>query len=149
MHRQPAPARGRRGFGRCCPGPWARPADPGTKPGSVALGAELFLTEEEEGGATAPAACLPEGHLAQPLWNRLRQLLVLSRVLQARRVAQGAVITERPMPEVTLAGEGSAVTVVFSDEPQTPLAHTVVGENNSGGFVTAKIKLRKAELDFR
>ena len=91
-------------------------------------GAELFLTEEEQGCASAPAACLAEGHPTQPLLESLTAALALSRVLQARRVAQGAVITERPMPDVTLAGEGSDVTVAFSDEPQTPLAHTVVGE---------------------
>ncbi len=58
----------------------------------------------------------------------LRVALALANVLQAGRIAAGAVITERPDPEVVLAGSGHATVVRIENPPPASLSHLVVGE---------------------
>jgi exoribonuclease-2 len=54
--------------------------------------------------------------------------LKAARLLQQRRIAQGAVITERPDPEILLSGSGAETLVDIRTPEPTHLAHLVVGE---------------------
>lgn len=54
--------------------------------------------------------------------------LELARILQTRRVAAGAVITERPDPTIEVQGEGEDARVTITDGPHAPAAHLIVGE---------------------
>jgi exoribonuclease-2 len=65
---------------------------------------------------------------AVPHADRLRNALELAQILQARRIADGAVITERPDPEIRLEGTGSEARVVIEDGPEAALTHFMVGE---------------------
>lgn len=58
----------------------------------------------------------------------LRTALELARLLQEKRIAEGAVITERPDPEVRLEDEQGQIKVHISDGPEASLTHLVVGE---------------------
>lgn len=77
-------------------------------------------------GDPAADALLPEA--VRPHAAMLRHCLELARTLQGRRIADGAVITERPDPEVVVEGSGSEARVRIEEGPDTPLAHLVVGE---------------------
>ncbi|SBW02689.1 Ribonuclease II [uncultured delta proteobacterium] len=65
---------------------------------------------------------------AAPYAAMLGHGLELARILQERRVAAGAVITERPDPDVTLEHEDGKTTVSVCHAPSTPSAQMVVGE---------------------
>lgn len=65
---------------------------------------------------------------ARPHADMLRCGLDLARALMAGRIANGAVITERPDPEVLVRGEGSEARVSIESGPEAPLAHLLVGE---------------------
>ena len=58
----------------------------------------------------------------------LREALTLARLLQARRIAAGAVITERPDPEILVHGRGEDARVDIVNSPPVNRAHLVVGE---------------------
>ena len=58
----------------------------------------------------------------------LREALALAGLLQARRIAAGAVITERPDPEVKVCGQGEDVRVDIVNGLPVNRAHLVVGE---------------------
>ena len=66
---------------------------------------------------------------AAPHAAMLKEALELAQALQQRRIAAGAVITERPDPEVTVEyndAEGCSVSICHA--PDTPSAHMIVGE---------------------
>ena len=96
----------------------------------------LEAFEDEEGEATGSAAgdallansaavAQTEAGAHAPM---LQVALELARLLQAKRIAAGAVITERPDPEVTVEGEGELLRVRITEDSQPHLAHLVVGE---------------------
>lgn len=58
----------------------------------------------------------------------LQDALTLARLLQERRIAAGAVITERPDPEVSIAREKGETVVRIENGPDAALAHLAVGE---------------------
>lgn len=60
--------------------------------------------------------------------SMLRAAHELAGLLQARRVAAGAVITERPDPEIRLQGQGEDVQVSIVNGPSVNRSHLVVGE---------------------
>ena len=60
--------------------------------------------------------------------SMLRAAHELAGLLQARRVAAGAVITERPDPEIRLQGQGEDVQVSIVNGSSVNRAHLVVGE---------------------
>jgi exoribonuclease-2 len=65
---------------------------------------------------------------ADPNANALRNAYRLAVLLQAQRIAAGAVITERPDPHIRLEGSGSHVTAHIEDSPACSRAQLVVGE---------------------
>ena len=69
---------------------------------------------------------LPEQ--SAPFVSMLADALVLCRLLMAGRIAAGAVITERPDPEIRIKGEGPDARVSIENGPEASLAHLVVGE---------------------
>ncbi len=85
------------------------------------------------------AACEPEScRQVQPSLPRckstdahmslLSDAYTLARVLQQRRIASGAVITERPDPDIVLEGQGEQTTVNIAMPSPCYRAHLVVGE---------------------
>jgi exoribonuclease-2 len=74
------------------------------------------------GGTEAPPAAVPP-HAAM-----LRSGLALARLLQTRRIADGAVITEGPDPEVIVEGSGAETRVRIEKGPEASLSHLLVGE---------------------
>lgn len=58
----------------------------------------------------------------------LRAAHELSLLLQQKRIADGAVITERPDPEIRVQGSGEAARVSIAEGPDTPRTHLMVGE---------------------
>lgn len=75
--------------------------------------------ESKEQGSEGPAAAHAD---------MLHTALELALLLQRKRIAAGAVITERPDPIIALQGEGENVKVSIEDGPHAPLAHLLVGE---------------------
>jgi exoribonuclease-2 len=73
-------------------------------------------------GVEAPSAAVP-AHVAM-----LQTGLALARLLQARRIADGAVITEGPDPEVIVEGSGVETRVRIEKGPEASLSHLLVGE---------------------
>lgn len=65
---------------------------------------------------------------AAPFGPMLHQALELAGILQKRRIQGGAVITERPDPDVAVAYEDGRATVTVCHAPSTPSAQNVVGE---------------------
>ncbi|MDR2801015.1 MAG: RNB domain-containing ribonuclease [Desulfovibrio sp.] len=63
-----------------------------------------------------------------PLAGMLQDALHLAGILQKRRLASGAVIIERPDPEITLREEEGEVKAFIGPGPQTPLTHMLVEE---------------------
>lgn len=100
----------------------------------VCVSANLFLgecegvlgQEEELGSAEQRHFSASEKSLAHA--DILRASLRLAKVLQTRRISFGAVITERPDPEIALRREGGRTLVTIVNKPEPYLAHTVVGE---------------------
>ena len=84
---------------------------------------EAALLAGEPGGHAVPVPAKARAHAAM-----LQDLLVLSRTLQANRIAAGAVITERPDPEVQVHGHGQETRVRIENGPDVPMTHLTVGE---------------------
>lgn len=80
---------------------------------------EALLQQTEEGKSAGNAP---------PHAAMLGAALALSRLLQTRRIADGAVITERPDPEIRLEGTAGETRVFIGDGTEAPLSHFVVGE---------------------
>lgn len=76
----------------------------------------------------APEAAAERAKEAAPYASMLAEALTLSRLLMAARIAAGAVITERPDPELRVKGHGTYAKVSIEDGPEASLAHLVVGE---------------------
>ncbi|MDR3175209.1 MAG: RNB domain-containing ribonuclease [Desulfovibrio sp.] len=64
----------------------------------------------------------------KPLAGMLQDALHLAGILQKRRLASGAVIIDRPEPEVALREEEGEVKAFIGPGPQTPLTHMLVEE---------------------
>ena len=78
--------------------------------------------------AVAPV-CAPEAvEAARPYADMLLVAEELSHLLQARRLARGAVIIERPDPQVVLHGEGADVTVEIVPGSYCPRMQVAVSE---------------------
>ena len=77
-----------------------------------------------EGSPDAP----PLSRRVLPHVPALAAGLALARKLQDRRIAQGAVITQRPDPEIRLREEEGAVLVSIDSREEPHLAHLLVGE---------------------
>ena len=58
----------------------------------------------------------------------LQHNLALAGLLQARRIAAGAVVTERPDPHIQLCENGLETTVRIENTPELPLSHLSVSE---------------------
>jgi exoribonuclease-2 len=80
----------------------------------------VLLAAEHSGEGVAARA---EQHGAM-----LRSAFELACLLQARRIAAGAVITERPDPEIRLHGNGDDTQVSITDSPPAAKTHLLVGE---------------------
>ncbi|MDL2316283.1 ribonuclease catalytic domain-containing protein [Desulfovibrio sp. OttesenSCG-928-A18] len=65
---------------------------------------------------------------ANPAKRPGAEALTLARLLQERRIAAGAVITERPDPAVVVTNTGAEARVRIEDGPSAALSHLVVGE---------------------
>lgn len=65
---------------------------------------------------------------AAPYAPMLASALALARLLMAARIAAGAVVTERPNPEIRLTGSAEDTMVSIDNEPEATLAHFIVGE---------------------
>lgn len=83
--------------------------------------AALAAREGGQNGVSAPQKALAHADM-------LYTALQLARLLQEKRIASGAVITERPDPEVRVEGCGAEARVHIDPGPQTPLSHLMVGE---------------------
>lgn len=79
----------------------------------------------EKSGSTAEGATLDR---AGKHAFMLRTAFTLAGLLQARRIAAGAVITERPDPEIQLHGQDENTQVTIVNSPPVTRAHLVVGE---------------------
>ncbi len=88
------------------------------RPALVVLRRNLSLEEAE-------AEALGEQNVAS---DCIPPILKLARILQQNRVAAGAVITERPDPEIVLSGSGRETEVAIRTPEATHLAHLMVGE---------------------
>ncbi|MDL2266534.1 RNB domain-containing ribonuclease [Desulfovibrio sp. OttesenSCG-928-G15] len=87
---------------------------------------EAMFTSFAENGASPESACpAPE---KMPLYAMLGDALRLARLLQENRIAGGAVITERPDPEVVVTGKDDALKVRIDQGPEARFSHLVVGE---------------------
>ena len=89
--------------------------------GAAALGDLGFAAPDENTLSSIPESALP--HAAM-----LQQGLDLARVLMAGRIANGAVITERPDPDIRVHGQGSESRVTIENGPEATLSHMLVGE---------------------
>lgn len=83
--------------------------------------AALQALDAPDADSAVPEKALP--HAAM-----LHASLTLARVLQEKRITAGAVITERPDPEVRVSGHGANAKVRIENGPDAFLAHLVVGE---------------------
>ena len=79
----------------------------------------------EKSGSTTEGAPLERAGKHAPM---LRAAFALAGLLQARRIAAGAVITERPDPEIQLHGQDESTQVTIVNSPPVNRAHLVVGE---------------------
>ncbi|MDR2488719.1 MAG: RNB domain-containing ribonuclease [Desulfovibrio sp.] len=76
-----------------------------------------------------PAQCLaPDTAQAEKHGVMLRAAFELALLLQERRVAAGAVITERPTPNISLRREDGDVQVHMAESPPANRMHVLVGE---------------------
>lgn len=60
--------------------------------------------------------------------SMLKDAQALAHILRSWRIRAGAVITERPDPEIVLHDRGQGVEVSIFSGPETPEAQTIVGE---------------------
>ena len=88
------------------------------QPGAVMVAHNLTLEEAE-------AAARGENNIAAAF---IPPALKAARLLQQRRIAHGAVITERPDPDVIAQGSGADTVVEIRTPEPSYLAHLVVGE---------------------
>ena len=87
-----------------------------------------FPTCQELLDGNTPASGCPL-QAAQAHGPMLRDALALASILQARRIANGAVITERPDPELTLhEGADGEILVDIREGPVCPASHLLVSE---------------------
>lgn len=97
---------------------------------SAVIRANLDLESSEAailaGGLGGHAVYIPPKARAHSAM--LQESLTLARMLQTRRIAAGAVITERPDPEVQVYGHSQETRVHIERGLEVPLAHLVVGE---------------------
>ncbi|MDL2207413.1 ribonuclease catalytic domain-containing protein [Desulfovibrio sp. OttesenSCG-928-M16] len=80
-----------------------------------------------ESAEAAIRACL-EGDCSLPHAAMLGEALTLARLLQDKRIAAGAVITERPDPDIVAEEVDGETRVRIEQGPDAHLAHLVVGE---------------------
>lgn len=102
---------------------------------AVAPAANLALEDCEAvlGGATpaieSTEASSPSAETASPPYAAmLRAGLALAEILQQRRIANGAVITERPDPEIRIEGLDEDARVHIDSGPNAALSHLLVSE---------------------
>ncbi|MDL2280210.1 ribonuclease catalytic domain-containing protein, partial [Desulfovibrio sp. OttesenSCG-928-G11] len=86
-------------------------------------GAEAALNAGAAGADAAAATAAASSVAAM-----LGRALDLARLLQERRIASGAVITERPDPEIIVDNVAGECRVRIEKGVQAPLAHLLVGE---------------------
>lgn len=84
---------------------------------------ESLLTKTSVGGASPLKLAEQASHAAM-----LEEARALVLVLRSWRIAAGAVITERPDPEIILHERGKGPEVEIFVGPETPESHTIVGE---------------------
>jgi exoribonuclease-2 len=100
--------------------------------GWVTLAANLSLPGCQailDGPKSTVAVTARQIGAAAPFAAMLREGLELAEALRLRRIANGAVITERPDPDVSVSyDEAGAATVSVCQAPDTPSAHTLVSE---------------------
>ena len=89
---------------------------------------EQMFGQEETNNQLAEVAPLPANHPATPYVDVLARAFEIAQKLQAKRISNGAVITERPDPEVTIANSGPQTVVQITEGPSLSLAHLVIGE---------------------
>ena len=97
----------------------------------VELGANLTLPGAQavlDGPAATVEVTARQIVSAAPFGDMLREALELAEKLQRRRVDAGAVITERPDPDVSVEYEDGKARVSVCHAPHTPSAQMVVGE---------------------
>ena len=100
---------------------------------SAALSANLDL-ESAEAAMLAPVSDVSGGHTGTAPANAkncaamLQHSLALARLLQARRIAAGAVITERPDPHILVHESDHEIKVRIENTANAHLSHLVVGE---------------------
>lgn len=86
----------------------------------AAVQAALDAARQGDGGA-------PE-NAAWPYREKLGLALELAKKLEARRIAAGAVIMQRPEAVIRLEGDGQDVRVLLEEEPPCADAHLIVNE---------------------
>jgi exoribonuclease-2 len=86
-------------------------------------GCEAALADGEQEENAAPLAAKAAPHAPM-----LRNALALARILRSARLAAGAVITERPDPQVLLTEDEDGVRADIVPGPHTPLTHMLVEE---------------------
>lgn len=95
--------------------------------GSTRPAANISL---EDGEALLVADSPDPANPQSPFGPSLRSGFSFAQVLQTRRIAAGAVITERPDPKIllTTAPDGKDILVDIVSGPETPSAHNLVSE---------------------
>lgn len=94
-----------------------------------ALFAEALERMPDSGSGPAVPECAPEAvDAARPFTDMLLVAEELARLLQEQRLARGAVIIERPDPQVVLNGEGADVTVDIEPGANCPRMQLAVSE---------------------
>lgn len=88
---------------------------------------EAVLDALQEGEA-ALAAEMQNGNPAVQYKNTLKQGIDLAHLLQGLRIANGAIVIERPDPQLVLQGEGKNITVDFDFVRPAPEAMLIVSE---------------------
>lgn len=92
--------------------------------GRSALTANLSYVDCEAALAGEEGAANP----AVPYLDRLRMGLAFAEARQKRRVADGAVIIEKPDVDISLSGQGADIEVELELAPSTPNAQLLVSE---------------------
>ena len=83
----------------------------------------------EEGTSTSPVPeQLGEEHPARPFAELFKAARELSLLLQKKRVANGAVVTERSDPEIVLEQHGEETQVLVQESPPAPMTFLAIGE---------------------
>ena len=85
-----------------------------------------LLQAEQADAPPVPEFAATEQSLAHT--PMLQCSLALARTLQARRIASGAVITERPEPDIQLSLVDGRTSVNIGIQPEPFLTHMIVGE---------------------